>query len=1010
MRLRSLGAFGALALLATLLFTVSASSAANGSERKSYIVVMAAQPLVVYDGDVAGIPATKPAAGESVDVTTPAAKEYTQYLTAQHNESLADAGVSSAEKVHDYAVALNGYSAIMTEAQAAAVRSQKNVLRVIEDELHQPTTDSSPAFLGLTQAGGAYASGIRGNGVTVGVIDSGIWPEHPSFSGAGFPAPPAGSVAGGIPCEFGNTAHNPDDAAFTCNNKLLGARQMLETYRELIGAEDWEFDSARDDNGHGTHTASTAAGNAGVAAQTFGIPRGTISGIAPMAHVIAYKGLGAQGGFGSDLADAIDQAVADGVDVINYSIGGGASLTGPDDIAFLFAAASNVWVATSAGNSGPGPATIGGPASVPWLTTVGANTQRRSFQGTVVLGNGARYTGVSMTDSLGRPGFFGIGGQSFQMVDAQDHASGPTPDLCISGTLLPTVRDKIVLCRRGGNARVDKSLAVMIAGGRGMILYENSNAGDLMSDPHFVPTVHVDNTPGLAIKAYINSARGPSGRLEGKQLGSFPFAPSTTLFSSRGPNPVAQDLIKPDITAPGIQILAGNSPKPGPGTVPGELFQAIAGTSMSSPHIAGLLALMRQANPGFTAAAAKSALMTTAAQNVVDNDRTTPATPFGAGAGHANVGQPGAAGSGFRPGLVYNTGITAGTVGGPGGYVAFLCGVDPGLANALVGSGGAFCDAAAADGRDKAFNLNVPSIGIANLAGTETIRRRVTNVTGAAMTFTPTVNVPAGYSVDVSPSSLVLAAGAAANYTVTITNLSAPVGEWRFGSLTWTSGPYAVRSPIAVKGSLFLAPAEIEGTGQTGTASFPVKFGYTGPYAAVPSGLTSATLTNATVKQDPDQTFAPSDVGNGATAHTFNLNDTAVFRVAIPPEATEANADLDVFVANPAGTIVAASTLGGTDEEVTIQSPANGAWTVYVHGWQTIGPDSAYTLYSWAVPNATGGSLQVTSAPASATLATTGTVTVSWNHPGATWNLGAVTHKMGATTLGRTLVEVDNRP
>jgi hypothetical protein len=432
---------------------------------------------------------------------------------------------------------------------------------------------------------------------------------------------------------------------------------------------------------------------------------------------------------------------------------------------------------------------------------------------------------------------------------------------------------------------------------------------------------------------------------------------------------------------------------------------------MSSPHVAGLFALLKQANPGWSAASAKSALMTTAAQNVVDNDRVTPAGPFAAGAGHANPGKPGSAGSSFQPGLVYNTGIATGTVGGPGGYIAFLCGVDPGLANALVGSAGAFCNAAAADLRDKAFNLNVPSIGVAELAGTETIRRRVTNISGGTATFTASVAAPSGYTAVVAPSSLTLANGASANFTVTFTNVSGPIGEWRFGSLTWTSGAYAARSPIAVKGAKFNAPAEIKGTGQTGTASFPVKFGYTGAYSAVPSGLIPATLTNANVKQDPGQVFAPSDVGNGATLHTFTLNNAAVLRVAIPPDAVDdADADLDVYVYNPSDQLVASSTLGGTDEEVTIQSPANGAWKVYVHGWQTIGPDTNYTLYSWVVPSATGGSLQVTSAPASATLATIGTINLSWNQPGATWNLGAVTHKEGATTLGRTLVEVDNRP
>ncbi len=250
---------------------------------------------------------------------------------------------------------------------------------------------------------------------------------------------------------------------------------------------------------------------------------------------------------------------------------------------------------------------------------------------------------------------------------------------------------------------------------------------------------------------------------------------------------------------------------------------------------------------------------------------------------------------------------------------------------------------------------------------------------------------------------------------MTFNNVSAPVGEWRFGSLTWTSGAYVARSPIAVKGSKFSGPTEVKGTGASGSVSFPIKFGYTGAYAAVPNGLTAATLTNATVKQDPDQTFAPSDVGNGATLHTFNLSNAGVFRVAIPPSAVASSGvDLDVFVYNPSDQLVAASTLGGTDEEVTIQDPANGAWKVYVHGWQTVTPTTAYTLYSWVVPNASGGSLVVNSppTPTSATLGTTGTVQASWTGAGGTWNLGAVTHKEGAAgaTLGRTLVEVDNRP
>ena len=197
-------------------------------------------------------------------------------------------------------------------------------------------------------------------------------------------------------------AHNTNDAPFTCNGKLLGARQMLETYRAVIGAEPDEFDSARDDSGHGTHTASTAAGNAGVQASIFGRRMATISGIAPRRTVIAYKGLGEHGGFTSDLAAAIDQAVARRRRRHQLLDRRRRRPPGADEIAFLFAADAGVFVATSAGNSGPGAATVGNPATMPWITSVGASTQRRFFQGIVTLGNGKQ-----LPRRLGDPGTSG---------------------------------------------------------------------------------------------------------------------------------------------------------------------------------------------------------------------------------------------------------------------------------------------------------------------------------------------------------------------------------------------------------------------------------------------------------------------------------------------------------------------------------------------------------------------------------------------------------------------------
>ncbi len=951
----------------------------------SYIVVMKADPLVVTEGR------------DNLD--TARARNRGQQLKASHDKVLRDAGVSTDKKVSDYVNALNGFAATVTYAEAVKLAAQKEVAFVLPDQLRQPTTDSSPGFIGLTAPGGAWATGVTGKGVVVGVIDTGIWPEHPSFDGAGFPAPPVTLDDSVRPnCEFGNTAHNADDAPFTCNNKLIGARQMLDTYRALIGADPDEFDSARDDAGHGTHTASTAAGNDGVSAEILGEPvgAGPISGIAPDAHIIAYKGLGNLGGFTSDLAAAIDQAVEDGVDVINYSIGGGAALPGADEIAFLFAADAGVFVATSAGNAGPGPGTVGNPATTPWLTSVGANTQTRFFAGTVALGNGAEFEGASVTQATD-----GV----FPLVDAAD-AGG---DLCVPGTLDPSEVDgAIVLCRRGAIARVAKSLAVLEAGGVGMVMYENTDDDNLFSDTHFVPSVSVDNTPGLEIKAYIASeGSGATAEIKDtKALSEWPSAPSTTRFSSRGPN-FYGDIIKPDITAPGMQILAGYSPFDDPGFVQGELFASIAGTSMSSPHVAGLFALLKQANPDWSAAEARSALMTTAHQDVVDNDRVSPADPFDMGSGHVRPGRANQKGSAFQPGLVYDAGLFD--------YFGFLCDVFPGIFANPTGTCGALEGLGIPT---DASDLNYPSIAVADLAGSQTVTRTVTSVAkeGANRTYNVSVDAPPGYSVSVSPSSFRLRRGQSATYEVTITNVSAPVGEWRFGSLTWSSNAgYDVYSPIAVKGAQLDAPSELSFTGTSGSGSFDVLFGYTGDYTAGAHGLSPDTGESGTVAQDPDQTCQCDGTGGpGEVAHTFTLSNSAHLRITMDAsDLTSVNpgaTDIDLFLFRN-GTFVAQSTAGATNEAINIANPPDGNYTLFVHGWAVVdpAPGVGYTFHLWDVPATPGGgSLVIDSAPTSATIGQVGTIEFSWSglSAGPTY-LGAVSHSDADGVIGLTLIRVE---
>ena len=200
-----------LSALGLLAFVVSSGSASPASpEVKSYIVVMELDPVIAYEGEIAKLPATKPGKGNKVNPKSAKVKKYQNHLVATHVDSLIDAGAARSQMIHNYTIALNGYSALLTEDQAKAIKSQSGVTMVMEDELRQLTTESSPGFLGLDGPAGAWATGYDGEGVVVGVIDSGIWPEHPSFADDGSFAPPPITLDGSVyaTCDFGNTAHN----------------------------------------------------------------------------------------------------------------------------------------------------------------------------------------------------------------------------------------------------------------------------------------------------------------------------------------------------------------------------------------------------------------------------------------------------------------------------------------------------------------------------------------------------------------------------------------------------------------------------------------------------------------------------------------------------------------------------------------------------------------------------------------------------------------------------------
>jgi hypothetical protein len=952
----------------------------------TYIVELAAPPVVAYEGGVSGLKATKPKKGEKIDPLSADVTRYVAHLQGRQDAALKAAG--GGKKVASYTYAFSGFAAELTGAQAAKLADTEGVVAITQDEKRELDTTSTPEFLGLTAQGGLWqqlttgatrgrtATG-PGEDVIIGIIDSGIWPEHPSLSDRDATGKRVYQQIAGF---HGRCVTGDRFTAAMCNQKLVAARYYNSGWGGNAGVKSlfpYEYNSPRDADGHGTHTATTAGGNKDVPATGPASVFGTVSGIAPRARIAAYKvcwGTGGEGGcFGSDSVAAIDQAVADGVDVLNFSISGTrTNFRDPVEIAFLFAEDAGVFVAASAGNSGPGASTVAHPS--PWITTVAASTQSRTSIATATLGNGNSYVGASLTAAVGPAPLVYSGDVGL------DGANATQVQLCYPGTLDPAkVTGTIVVCDRDVIARTDKSLAVQQAGGVGMILV-NRSPSSINADLHYVPTVHVNNDVRAEIIAYAQTD-GATASLNASVTTNDGLAPTMASFSSRGPL-IAGDgnLLKPDITAPGVDILAAYSP-----VANGRTFDFLSGTSMSSPHIAGVAALMRDLHPTWSPTAIKSALMTTAYQTT----RTgTPGqvfgTPFSFGAGHVDPNPA------MNPGLVFEAGF--------GDYLGFLCGTQLPVA---------FCDASGVPVLAPS-DLNVPSIAVGALAGSRTIPRTVTNVSGTTATFTGAASGLTGITVTSNPASFTLAPGASQTVEVTLTNVGAPLNTYANGAVTWTSDQgHSVRIPVVARPVAFAAPVSVSGDGSP--ISYDVTFGYNGPFAATASGLTAAMVTPGTVTQDPDQTFDPADPTGTVTIPVEIPAGTTYTRFALFDEDVAPDTDLDLYVYQGA-TLVGASTSGTSAEEINFSfaNPTGGPipLTVYVHGWGVPAGSSPFVLHEFYVPGTAAGNMEVT-APTEAILGETSTIELSFVglEPGTRY-LGRVAYSGAAGMPAPTLVTV----
>ncbi|KAL2345987.1 hypothetical protein Fmac_007272 [Flemingia macrophylla] len=715
-----------------------------------------------------------------------------------YESSLAD----TSSIIHTYQTVFHGFSARLSPAEAQKLQSLSHVISLIPEQVRHLHTTRSPHFLGLNTAdrAGLLKETDFGSDLVIGVIDTGISPESQSFNDRDLGLPPPNWKGQCIAGE-----HFPSTS---CNRKLIGARYFCAGYEATNGKMNntLEYRSPRDSDGHGTHTASIAAGRYVYPASIMGYAKGMASGMAPKARLAVYKVCWNAGCYDSDILAAFDAAVADGVDVISLSVGGVVVPYHLDVIAVgaFGASEAGVFVSASAGNGGPGGLTVTNVA--PWVTTVGAGTIDRDFPADVVLGNGKVIAGVSV---YGGPGL--TPGRMYPLVYAG--SDGYSSSLCLEGSLEPnSVKGKIVVCDRGVNLRAQKGQVVKNAGGVGMILINGPFDGEgLVADCHVLPATSVGAAGGDVIRRYISlgsQLRSPPTAtiiFKGTRVGIRP-APKVASFSARGPNPESGEILKPDVIAPGLNILAAWPTTVPPSALPSDRrrseFNILSGTSMACPHVSGLAALLKAAHPDWTPAAIRSALVTTAytldisgGGPLLDESTNNVSSVFDYGAGHVLPDKA------MDPGLIYDISTYD--------YVDFLCNSNYSAHSIRVITRMAAADCSGAKRAGHAANLNYPSLsavfhqspnGHPNNISTHFIRT-VTNVGDPNSVYKVTISPPPATHVTVQPTTLAFRRlGQKLNFLVRLQTLAVQLSPGtstvKTGSISWSDAKHTVTSPL----------------------------------------------------------------------------------------------------------------------------------------------------------------------------------------------------------------------
>ncbi|KAL0435919.1 UNVERIFIED_CONTAM: Subtilisin-like protease SBT1.5 [Sesamum radiatum] len=716
--------------------------------------------------------------------------------------TIATQAQNSQEFLHVYRTVFHGFSAKLTPQQARQLETGPGVLAVLPDRLRHLHITRSPHFLGLSSGNpaGLLSESDSGSNVIIGVFDTGIWPERRSFHDEGL---------GPVPSSWrGECVEGQNFTKAHCNKKIIGARYFAAGYEARKGGinSSEEFKSARDSDGHGTHTASTAAGRAVSNASLFGYASGVAVGVAPKARIAVYKICWKNGCTDSDILAAFDKAVEDGVNVISISVGGGAVPYNLDPMAIgaFGAMERGILVSASAGNEGPTKMTVTNVA--PWMTTVGASTIDRRFRADLVLEDGrvingaSLYTGLPLPEKTYLPLVYG--GNASRIIGGR-RAGSFSAAICTAGSLdEESVRGKIVVCDRGGSPRVAKGEVVKKAGGAGVVVANVPPIGEgLVADSHLIPGLAVTESARLTIREYINSSPNPRATMVflGTEIGVKP-APVVASFSARGPSIESPYVLKPDVIAPGVNILAAWPD----GVAPSELssdtrrteFNVASGTSMSCPHVSGVAALLKGAHADWSPAMIRSAMMTTAYSHdregkpLLDEKAYNVSTVWDIGAGHVDPEKA------VDPGLVYDI--------SPSHYVNFLCASNftrreiRQMARRPI----------SCSKKQKPWDLNYPAISVEFEASAEkdleiAVTRTVTHVSESAAIYGVMVTNPKGVTLTVNPAKMEFKSkGEKQSYSVRIKvdKLAVAPGNiiTEAGKIAWSDGRRQVVSPVVV--------------------------------------------------------------------------------------------------------------------------------------------------------------------------------------------------------------------